>query len=90
MPACAACGRANPNDAKICSGCGARVVSDAPVPVAARKVVTVVFSDVSGFTALGERLDPESFQQLVGAGSVSRPRIVSSMAELSRSTWVML
>ena len=77
MPACAACGRANPNEAKICSGCGARVVSDAPVPVAARKVVTVVFSDVSGFTALGERLDPESLQQLVGRWFHEAQRVIA-------------
>ena len=77
MPACAACGRANPNEAKICSGCGARVVSDAPVPVAARKVVTVVFSDVSGFTALGERLDPESLQQLVGRWFHEAHRVIA-------------
>jgi class 3 adenylate cyclase/tetratricopeptide (TPR) repeat protein len=32
----------------------------------ARKTVTVLFSDVSGFTTLAERLDPESVQQLMG------------------------
>jgi class 3 adenylate cyclase len=29
----------------------------------ARKTVTVVFADVSGSTALGERLDPEAQQE---------------------------
>jgi class 3 adenylate cyclase/tetratricopeptide (TPR) repeat protein len=32
----------------------------------ARKTVTVLFCDVSGFTALGEQLDPESLHQLIG------------------------
>ena len=32
----------------------------------ARKTVTVLFSDVSGFTALGDRLDPESVHQVMG------------------------
>ena len=31
----------------------------------ARKVVTVLFSDVSGSTALGEELDPESLRQIM-------------------------
>jgi predicted ATPase/class 3 adenylate cyclase len=32
----------------------------------ARKVVTVVFSDVTGSTSLGERLDPESMRKVMG------------------------
>jgi class 3 adenylate cyclase/tetratricopeptide (TPR) repeat protein len=32
----------------------------------ARRTVTVLFSDVTGFTELGERLDPESVHQLMG------------------------
>ena len=31
----------------------------------ARKVVTVLFSDISGSTALGEELDPESLRQIM-------------------------
>ena len=30
-----------------------------------RKTVTVLFADVSGSTALGERLDPESFRRVM-------------------------
>jgi class 3 adenylate cyclase len=33
--------------------------------VEARKTVTVVFADVSGSTALGERLDPEAFRRVM-------------------------
>ncbi len=32
-----------------------------------RKTVTIVFSDVVGSTALGERLDPEALQDVIGA-----------------------
>ncbi|MEP6955876.1 MAG: adenylate/guanylate cyclase domain-containing protein [Chthoniobacterales bacterium] len=32
-----------------------------------RKLVTVVFSDLSGFTALSESLDPEEVRELVNA-----------------------
>jgi class 3 adenylate cyclase/tetratricopeptide (TPR) repeat protein len=77
MPACAKCGRANPDEAKFCSRCGAPVASDAPVPAAARKVVTVVFADVTGFTALGERLDAESLQQLVGRWFHEAQRVIA-------------
>jgi class 3 adenylate cyclase/tetratricopeptide (TPR) repeat protein/type II secretory pathway predicted ATPase ExeA len=42
----------------------------------ARKVVTVLFADVSGFTALGEQLDPESLQQLMGRWFRETQRII--------------
>jgi class 3 adenylate cyclase len=32
-----------------------------------RKLVTVVFTDVSGFTALSEKLDPEKVRELINA-----------------------
>jgi class 3 adenylate cyclase len=34
-------------------------------PAGTRKAVTVVFSDLSGSTALGERLDPESLSRVM-------------------------
>lgn len=66
MPQCFRCGRGSPDDARFCAFCGAPVPGDETVPAVTRKVVTVLFSDVCGFTALGEQLDPESLQQLVG------------------------
>jgi class 3 adenylate cyclase len=36
-----------------------------PAPRQQRKTVTVLFCDVTGSTALGERLDPESFRQVM-------------------------
>src|SRR5919202_2539087 len=41
-------------------------MSDTPTASEARKVVTVLFSDVTGSTSLGETLDPESLRQLMG------------------------
>jgi class 3 adenylate cyclase/tetratricopeptide (TPR) repeat protein len=76
MPACARCGRANPDEANFCSRCGAPIPGDAPAPAAARKIVTVVFADVTGFTALGERLDAESLQQLVGRWFTEAQRVI--------------
>jgi len=77
MVGCASCGRENPDDARFCSHCGTPIASEAPAPAVARKVVTVLFADVSGFTALGERLDPESLQQLVGRWFHEAQRVIA-------------
>jgi class 3 adenylate cyclase/tetratricopeptide (TPR) repeat protein len=75
MPACARCGEPNGDEATFCVACGARILPT-PVGAAARKVVTVLFSDVSGFTALGEQLDPESLQHLMGRWFDETHRII--------------
>ena len=62
---CRSCGRENDVDARFCAACGEqfdRGRRDAE----SRKVVTVVFTDVVGSTALGERLDPESLRRVMG------------------------
>lgn len=64
MTTCAACGRENPGDAGFCNGCGA-ALTVASTPRAQRKTVTVLFCDVTGSTAMGERLDPESLRQVM-------------------------
>jgi len=64
---CHACGRSNPEDARFCSGCGSALAAEAPQREA-RKVVTALFADMVGSTALGERLDPEDLQTIVGEG----------------------
>jgi class 3 adenylate cyclase len=60
---CPSCGRENPAGAKFCSECGASLTAAAPTEQ--RKTVTVLFSDVTGSTALGERLDPESLRRVL-------------------------
>src|SRR5215211_5102329 len=62
---CASCGRENADDARFCAACGARL-EQRPVDEAIRKTVTVVFTDVTGSTALGERLDPEALRSVMG------------------------
>ncbi|MBA3737106.1 MAG: AAA family ATPase [Actinobacteria bacterium] len=59
MPSCSTCGRENPDDARFCANCGSPLGA---VPGSAReerKVVTVLFADLVGFTSRSERLDPE-------------------------------
>src|SRR6478609_742981 len=45
--------------------CGATLVAPEPAREA-RKVVTVVFADITGSTGLGERLDPETLRSIMG------------------------
>ena len=54
---CPACDRANPDGFSFCGACGAALGPDTQADV--RKIVTVVFCDLVGSTALGERTDPE-------------------------------
>jgi predicted ATPase/class 3 adenylate cyclase len=61
---CRGCGHENPADARFCNACGAALEAAAG-PRQQRKTVTVIFCDVTGSTALGELLDPESFRQVM-------------------------
>jgi class 3 adenylate cyclase/tetratricopeptide (TPR) repeat protein len=61
---CPACGTENPEGFRFCGSCGAELVA-APAPREVRKTVTVVFCDVTGSTAMGERLDPESTRRVM-------------------------
>ena len=56
--ACPSCGADAPAGARFCPACVASLAS-APPLATERKVVTTLFADIVGFTALGERFDPE-------------------------------
>lgn len=72
VSACPACGFAHAPDFAFCPRCGARLgTAEPPGPAsvegeeageADRRPVTVLFADLSGFTALSERLDPEEIR----------------------------
>jgi class 3 adenylate cyclase len=65
MSACPSCKSRNAEDASFCSTCGARLVAvAAPVPQV-RKIVTIVFCDVVGSTALAEGMDAETWGQVM-------------------------
>jgi class 3 adenylate cyclase/tetratricopeptide (TPR) repeat protein len=64
MVTCATCGRENPSDARFCNGCGATLEAPAPRREE-RKVVTVLFADLVGFTSRAEQLDPEDVRALL-------------------------
>src|SRR3989442_11899618 len=64
MTVCPACGQENPDGFKFCGNCAA-ALDVAPAPREMRKTDTVVFCDVTGSTALGEQLDPESLRRVM-------------------------
>src|ERR1044072_3275930 len=61
MAACPTCGRESANDARFCSACGGELAG-AERQRESRKVVTVLFCDLVGSTALGESTDPEALR----------------------------
>ncbi|MGH3055408.1 MAG: zinc-ribbon domain-containing protein, partial [Gaiellaceae bacterium] len=77
---CASCGTELPPAAKFCLECGTRTAPGAPSRadtrsleargaetrgVESRKVVSIIFADLAGSTALHERLDAESTRHLM-------------------------
>ena len=63
MTTCSACGQENRDEARFCDSCGAPLAQ--PETREFRKVVTILFCDVMGSTALGERLDSESLRRVM-------------------------
>ena len=75
-PLCPSCGAENPAVAKFCIECGTALTDAAPAPAPTaeppaeappeeRRQATVVFADLSGYTAAAERMDPEAVKALV-------------------------
>jgi class 3 adenylate cyclase/tetratricopeptide (TPR) repeat protein len=57
---CTSCGADNRRGARFCDACGAALTVEPSREQ--RKVVTILFCDVRGSTALGESLDPEAMR----------------------------
>ena len=68
---CPRCDKAFPLSAKFCDQCGQKLLAVAETdPVMSetkgeRKHITVLFSDLSGYTAMSERLDPEELKEIM-------------------------
>ncbi|MGH9037497.1 MAG: AAA family ATPase [Acidimicrobiia bacterium] len=65
---CPACGGSNPAGFRFCGSCGTNLEqspSAAPPLTEERRLATVLFADLSGFTDYSERTDPEDVQVMV-------------------------
>lgn len=59
MRVCPACGTENPEHARFCLACGTALAEATPTRGEERKIVSVLFADLVGFTAASDRADPE-------------------------------
>src|SRR3954447_20461588 len=69
---CSSCGAANPPGQRFCGECGAALVSPAAAPppqpsgaAAERRLVSVLFADLVGFTTASEGRDAEDTRELL-------------------------
>jgi class 3 adenylate cyclase len=63
---CPSCGEQNVDRARFCLNCGSSLI---PEPAAAqeRKLVSILFVDLVGFTARSDRADPEDVRETLEA-----------------------
>ena len=80
---CPACGTENPPENRFCGNCGtaladglAAPVGTAAVGVSERRLVSVLFADLVGFTTLSEHLDPEEVRELPPARATALLRAI--------------
>ena len=59
---CTSCGAPVPAGARFCPSCGHSVALNQPEE---RRIVTVLFADLVGFTGLTEHMDPEQVKRLI-------------------------
>jgi class 3 adenylate cyclase/tetratricopeptide (TPR) repeat protein len=64
---CPSCGEENADRARFCQSCATPLPEPEQPSGETRRVVTVVFADVTGSTALGERLDPEALRRVMAS-----------------------
>src|SRR5438270_7629706 len=64
MATCRSCGQENPDIARFCLACGASLAEEAP-PREERRIVSVVFVDLVGFTSGSGQVDPEDVRAIL-------------------------
>src|ERR1700690_1139352 len=65
MHECSACGQENPEIARFRLACGKPLSEADAQPDEERRIVSVIFVDLVGFTARAERLDPEDVRAIL-------------------------
>jgi class 3 adenylate cyclase len=61
---CARCGQQNPEGSKFCNSCGSPLTEPATT-AEERRIVSVLFVDLVGFTGHAEKLDPEDVRAIL-------------------------
>ena len=64
MRTCGSCGQDNPEIARFCLACGAPLEAESPRREE-RRIVSIVFVDLVGFTSRSEQLDPEDVRAIL-------------------------
>jgi len=80
--ACPACGAANEPGERFCGECGSPLTADArtpakSAPAAERRLVSVLFADLVGFTPLSETKDAEEVRELLSRYFETCRRIIA-------------
>jgi class 3 adenylate cyclase len=77
VEACPSCGAEASVGARFCAACGHRL-DQRSVKEEERKLVTVLFADLTGSTALGEQLDPERLRTLLSEYFTAMASVIES------------
>ena len=77
MIACSGCGFEAPEDFAFCPKCGGALAVP-PAVHEERKVVTTLFCDLVGFTAMSEGADPEDVDAVLGAYHEAARKVIES------------
>ncbi len=82
--ACPNCGAGNEPEDRFCGECGSPISGATvaapqppPQPVAERRLVSVLFADLVGFTALSEARDPEEVRELLSGYFDAARRLIA-------------
>ena len=88
--ACPACGSPYASGDKFCSECGTALGTQVQpaVPIAERRLVSVLFADLVGFTTLSERRDPEEVRELLSRYFETCSRLIGLYGGTVRSSSV--
>jgi class 3 adenylate cyclase len=77
--ACPRCGSEVPEGARFCPACGSPVGEPTVAPSGQeRRIVTILFADVTGSTGLAERLDPERLQEIMASYFLAMRRAIEA------------
>lgn len=71
---CPRCGYNNQETANFCSRCGLQLIRSS----GQRRPVAIIFADISGFTTLSEKLDPEEVKDLIDQCLQRLARVIQS------------